>query len=108
MPFNSFGIPFLLLAGASLLPRESVWADLPVETPEAMEAYALEVSKSIRDRHMPFGGILDPIFTAPGSAAGNPGFYTRGGDSAIWTGHYLAAEAFRYAVTQHSDALENV
>ena len=32
--------------------------------------------------------------------------YTRAGDSAIWTGHYLAAEAFRYAVTRDPEALE--
>ena len=34
--------------------------------------------------------------------------YTRCGDSAIWTGHYLAAEAFRYSVTQSADALNNI
>src|SRR5205807_4231335 len=33
---------------------------------------------------------------------------TRCGDSAIWTGHYLAAEAFRYHVTQSPDAFANV
>src|SRR5262249_10848541 len=57
-------------------------------------------------RHMPYGTILDPIFAAPDSdqIVG----YTRCGDSAIWTGHYLAAEAFRYSVTRSSDALRNV
>jgi hypothetical protein len=34
--------------------------------------------------------------------------YTRCGDSALWTGHYLAAEAYRYAVTGSADALANV
>src|SRR5262249_44955979 len=34
--------------------------------------------------------------------------YTRCGDSAIWTGHYLAAEAFRYKVTRSTQALDNV
>lgn len=34
--------------------------------------------------------------------------YTRCGDSAIWTGHFLAAESYRYAVTQSPEALENV
>ncbi len=28
-------------------------------------------------------------------------------NSALWTGHYLAAEAFRYAVTKAPDALTN-
>jgi hypothetical protein len=34
--------------------------------------------------------------------------FTRCGDSALWTGHYLAAEAFRYNVTQASDALNHL
>lgn len=34
--------------------------------------------------------------------------YTRCGDSALWTGHYLAAEAFRYNVTRSPEALELV
>src|SRR5262249_25166510 len=33
--------------------------------------------------------------------------YTHCGDSATWTGHYLAAEAFRYKVTQSAEALAN-
>ena len=34
--------------------------------------------------------------------------YTRCGDSALWTGGYLAAEAFRYKVEPTPDALANV
>src|SRR5262249_11032606 len=34
--------------------------------------------------------------------------YTHCGDGAIWTGHYLAAEAFRYNVTHSGVALDNV
>src|SRR5213593_4136920 len=72
----------------------------------AAEADALAISINIQQRHLPFGGILDPIFAAPDSdqIIG----YTRCGDSAIWTGHYLAAEAFRYKVTRSADALANV
>src|SRR3989442_178031 len=72
----------------------------------AAEAEALNISTTIQLRHLPFGGILDPIFAAPGSdfIIG----YTRCGDSAIWTGHYLAAESFRYKVTRSADALANV
>lgn len=55
---------------------------------------------------MPYGTILDPIFAAPGS--NQIVNYTRCGDSAIWTGHFLAAEAFRYKVTHAPDALANV
>src|SRR5438105_2858247 len=72
----------------------------------AAEADALAVSANIQQRHLPFGGILDPIFAAPDS--GQIVGYTRCGDSAIWTGHYLAAEAFRYNVTRTADALANV
>jgi hypothetical protein len=72
----------------------------------AAEAEALNISTTIQLRHLPFGGILDPIFAAPGSdfIIG----YTRCGDSAIWTGHYLAAESFRYKVTRSTDARNNV
>ncbi len=71
----------------------------------AAESDALAISANIQARHTPFGTILDPIFSAPDSdqIAG----YTRCGDSAIWTGHYLAAEAFRYRVTHSADALAN-
>jgi hypothetical protein len=72
----------------------------------ASEADAIAISQNIRARHMPFGTILDPVFATPGSEeiVG----YTRCGDSAIWTGHYLAAEAFRYNVTRSPEALDNV
>ena len=70
------------------------------------EADALAILANIQARHQPFGAILDPIFTLTDSdhIAG----YTRCGDSALWTGHYLAAEAFRYKVTQAPDALNDV
>ena len=70
------------------------------------EADALAISANIRARHMPFGTIIDPFFVAPDSdqIAG----YTRCGDSALWTGAFLAAEAFRYRVTRSADALDNV
>lgn len=72
----------------------------------ATEADALAISANIQALHLPFGTILNPIYAAPASQqiVG----YTRCGDSAIWTGHYLAAEAFRYNVTQSPDALNNV
>lgn len=57
-------------------------------------------------RHRPHGTLLDPIFESPKSPRIDR--YTRGGDSAIWTGHYLAAEAYRWAVTGSFDALANV
>ncbi len=73
---------------------------------QATEADALAILANIQATHLPYGTILDPIFAGPTSnqIIG----YTRCGDSAIWTGHYLAAEAFRYQVTQSADALNNV
>src|SRR5579885_2088985 len=72
----------------------------------AAEADALAISANIQTRHVPFGTILDPFF-ADAQSDQILG-YTHCADSAIWTGHYLAAEAFRYQVTQSSDALDNV
>ena len=72
----------------------------------AGEADARAISANIQARHLPFGTILDPIFVSPDSD--QIASYTRCGDSAIWTGHYLAAEAFRYGVTHDSEALNYV
>lgn len=65
---------------------------------------AITISRDIRARHLPFGTVLNPMYTAPDSQTVQT--YTRCGDSAIWTGHWLAAEAFRYAVTGTPDSLE--
>src|SRR5579862_6027882 len=72
----------------------------------ASEADALAISAKIQARFLPFGTILEPIYA---SATSNQIVdYTDCGDSALWTGAYLAAEAFRYNVTQSPDALNNV
>ena len=70
----------------------------------ASEADAIAISWNIQIRHSPYGGLIDPVFASPESdeIVG----YTRCGDSGIWTGHYLAAESFRYAVTHDPDALQ--
>jgi len=68
------------------------------------DSAALAISESIEVRHLPYGSILDPFVDARGGVTG----YTRCGDSAIWTGHYLAAEAFRFRVTQDPAALRAV
>ena len=75
------------------------------------ESDALAISQIIQQRHLPYGTIADPGFASADPAS--PDYttitsYNRAGDAAIWTGHYLAAEAFRYAVTGSSDALGNV
>jgi uncharacterized protein (TIGR03437 family) len=71
----------------------------------AAEADALALSAHIQARHLPFGTLLDPFYASPSSPEITG--YTRCGDSAIWTGHYLAAEAFRFRVTRSPDALAN-
>jgi len=72
----------------------------------ASQADALAITANIEARHIPFGTVVDPVFASPTSNQITG--YTRCGDSALWTGHYLAAEAFRYKVTGAADALANV
>jgi uncharacterized protein (TIGR03437 family) len=72
----------------------------------ASDSDALAISAKIQSRHMPFGTIMDPIYT---SATSNQiKDYTRCGDSALWTGAYLAAESFRYYATKSPDAANSV
>jgi hypothetical protein len=79
----------LLLAPALLLPAEQD---------------ALTIDNNIRDRHLPYQTVIDPVL-GPGGVVVS---YTRCGDSATWTGHYLAAEAYRYNVTLSAAALQNI
>ncbi len=72
----------------------------------ADERDAVAISNNLQQRHAPHGLILDPVFASPSSE--EIVAYSRGADAAIWTGHYLAAESFRYRVTQSSEALANV
>src|SRR6266705_695175 len=72
----------------------------------AAEPDALAISANIQAKHLPFGTILDPMYASASSNLITG--YTRCGDSATWTGHYLAAEAFRYRVTFAPEALQNI
>ena len=81
-----------------------------IRTVQASEVDALTISANIQQVHMPYGTVLDPVFASSDPALpdySNIVGYTRAGDSAIWTGHYLAAEAFRYQVTRSPEALAN-
>jgi len=71
----------------------------------AGEPEALAISANIQTRHNPYGTVLDPVYAS--AASDQIVGYTRCGDSAIWTGHYLAAEAFRYKVTHAPESLAN-
>jgi hypothetical protein len=77
-------------------------------------------AKIARD-HVRFGLVMRAGMDSPAAGswlaaygpggAGNTGSVVRSfgyGDSAIWTGHWLAAQAFRHAVTGEPEALANV
>ena len=75
------------------------------------QADADAISANIISLHMPYGTLADPGFASADPAS--PDYttlatYNRMGDGAIWTGHYLAAQSYRYAVTQLPDALDAV
>lgn len=70
---------------------------------QTVEQQALDISAQIPIKHLPHGSILNPVFSSPSS--NDIVSYTRCGDSAIWTGHWLAAESYRYAVTRDPAAL---
>lgn len=70
---------------------------------QSWEDRALTISSEIQATHVPFGTVLNPMYAAPDSTEIRT--YTRCADSAIWTGHWLAAESFRYRVTRSPEAL---
>jgi hypothetical protein len=76
------------------------------------EADAVAISQVIQQRHWPYLTLLNPRFASGDPASPDfmtlaPSGYTQAADNAIWTGHYLAAEATRYSVTASPDALAN-
>ncbi|MGE0707997.1 MAG: hypothetical protein AB7N76_14875 [Planctomycetota bacterium] len=93
--------------------------DSGVQTP--FEEVALNVDRRIRRDCLPHGTLLEALMDTPQTDSwldayrdGGPGSqgsvvgFTDGGDSAIWTGHYLASQAYRWSVTGDADALDNV
>lgn len=85
-----------------------------VPAPGALAAPIAEIEAAAA-KHMPHGAALsfDYRTRSPDLRAHDPGRaedYTYGGDedSAIWTGHYLAAESLRYAATHDAAALIRV
>src|SRR5438105_14909569 len=69
------------------------------------------ISANIRALHLPYGTMADPGFASSDPTSADYTrvvSYNRTGDGAIWTGHYLAAESYRYAATQSADALDAV
>ncbi len=72
----------------------------------AGESEALAYDERIRARHMPYAMVMDPWMAEPGGD-GIEG-YTRCGDSALWTGLFLASQSYRYSVTHDPQARANV
>ena len=115
-------LPYALLAfagatacsdgGFSPNPTTAEPPSLAVTAPAPTEAAALDIDRIIQERHWPYLTLLNPRFvtgdsTSPDFMTLAPSGYTQAADNAIWTGHYLAAESFRYRVTGSADALAN-
>jgi hypothetical protein len=86
---------------------------LDVVVPTPTEADAVSISQNIQTNHWPYLTLLNPRYlsgdpNSPDYMTLAPSGYTQAADNAIWTGHYLAAESFRYAVTGSADALANI
>ena len=110
---TKLGLPITLCLTATLFACDEPLAPEP-SAPRlatiASASDALAIHANIQALHVPYGTVIDPVFASSDPAS--PDYsrlvsYTRAGDAAIWTGHYLAAEAFRYAVTDSPDALRN-
>jgi hypothetical protein len=85
----------MALVACLALPAASASAAGPADK---LERKAKQADRIIKRRHLPYGTIFDPRFESTTSKRIIG--YTHAGDSAIWTGHYIAAQALRYAVTR--------
>jgi hypothetical protein len=65
------------------------------------------ISQNVLANHFPLGIIVDAMFETSDTSNHTVVGYVHAGDAAIWTGHFLAAEAFRYA-SGNPAALDNV
>src|SRR5256714_7650649 len=87
-------------------------ASFTVTPPTPTEGDPVAISQNIQANHWPYLTLLNPRYasgdpTSPDYMTLSARGYTQAADNAIWTGHYLAAEAFRYSVTTSADALAN-
>ena len=102
----------LKIAPLAGLPNKTPWgAKAPARAPFAqqpdLEKAALAVEADIQKWHVPYGQLLSVFFDDTTYGKGNVTGYSHIQDSAIWTGHYLAAESFRWAVTKDPAAQDN-
>ncbi len=101
-----------LIAPLSGLPSATPWgaggpALAPFSQQPDLQQAALAVDTEIQAYHVPFGTILSCTFSDTTYGQGTVTGYGGDADSAIWTGHYLAGEAFRFAVTKDAAAQAN-
>ncbi len=88
-----------------LAPAAPAVADpaLPVD----LEGTARTLSAHILAEHMPWNTVLGLRLSAPRVKAA-PASFVQFQDSAIWTGHYLAAEVLHFVVTREDEAASAV
>jgi hypothetical protein len=113
-------IRFALIGGASYAQREigAALAQVPVlpwgtgaapaaSVPGAppLRQVADEISVEIQRNHLPFDTLVQANFDQPGYGNGQVAEWEGYGDSTIFTGHYVAAEAMRYDLTGDPHAL---
>jgi len=86
------------------------------------ETIATNIDEKVMREHFPYGASLVlPVlnkkvqdgtwlddFQTPYHSKGQVVDYEAYGDSAIWTGHYLAAQSFRHAVNKDNQSLRNI
>ncbi len=99
--------PALLPTALQYLPDSADWghggAPITSMGMPNLESLAVETSHSIQTEHCPFGHVY-PARMA--QAVGGPvSGWEHHGDSALWTGAYLGAEAYRYDLLGGSQAL---
>ncbi|HZV01587.1 MAG TPA: hypothetical protein VFF73_33060 [Planctomycetota bacterium] len=68
---------------------------------------ALDASEDMMNFHTPFGTVYQATFTSPTYRQGTVVSWDGLGDSPIWTGTYLAGEAYRFAATHDPQAEQN-
>ncbi|MDF1664371.1 MAG: hypothetical protein P1V97_21580 [Planctomycetota bacterium] len=78
-------------------------AAAPVANARSLEDFAEGISDDLTNDHMPFGQVYTAVFDSPNGQTVD--HYTHPGDSAIWTGSYLTAEAYRHDLTGDPRAL---
>lgn len=79
------------------------WPGLTPEQPAYLLKKADDYLAEFQAHHLPHGGAADVWWTDETRTTVH--LYDTLGDSACWTGHYLAALAFRYAVTKDPQTL---